>query len=359
MERKTIAILFGGSSAEHEISLQSAAAVAGALDPARWQPVLVGITRQGEWLRYRGPVPAIADGSWRQGDCVPAMISPDRQLHGLVELPRGGAAAVTPLDLAFPVLHGTDGEDGAVQGLLQLAGVPCVGCPLTASALGMDKALAHQLAALAGVKTPRTALVDRRTPAAELQRLARGLGYPLFVKPVSQGSSFGVSRVPGPDGLAPAVEQALQYDCRVLLEEAVPGFEVGCAVLGNETLTVGGPDEIELAGGFFDFTEKYTLRSSRIHLPARIPQEKAQQIRGAAVKVYRALGCRGFARVDLFLTPAGEIVFNEVNTIPGFTEHSRFPGMMKQAGLSFAQVVERAALLALGFKEDAENETEL
>ena len=346
MEPKKIAVLFGGCSSEHEISLQSAAAVAAALDPALYEPVLTGITRDGRWLRYRGPAAAIADGSWERGDCTPALISPDRELHGLLEF-AGGRALPERLDAAFPVLHGKNGEDGTVQGLLELAGIPCVGCGVLASALGMDKDAAHRLAALAGVRVPASALVDADTPAAQVAAAGARLGWPLFVKPVRAGSSFGITRVAAPEGLADAVALALRHDGQVLLEAAVPGFEVGCAVLGNHSLTIGGPDEIELADGFFDFTEKYTLKTSRIHLPARIPEDKARQIREAAATVYRALGCRGFARVDLFLTPAGEIVFNEVNTIPGVTEHSRFPGMMKQAGLSFPEVVNTAVRLAM------------
>ena len=194
--------------------------------------------------------------------------------------------------------------------------------------------------------TPGTG--ETAPPAAFLPAAAAAaLGYPLFVKPVRAGSSFGVTRVAAPEDLAAAVEAAFRYDDRVLLEEAIPGFEAGCAVMGNETLQTGEPDEIELAGGFFDFTEKYNLVTAKIHCPARIAPAQAAALKAAAKTVYRALDCRGFARVDLFLTPAGEIVFNEVNTIPGFTPHSRFPGMMAAAGVPFAQVLDRAVALAL------------
>ena len=191
----------------------------------------------------------------------------------------------------------------------------------------------------------------RQKIAGELAEAAESLGYPLFAKPLRAGSSFGVSRVSRPEELAAAAEAAFREDSRILLEEAIPGFEVGCAVLGNpgETeLTVGAVDEIELSGGFFDFHEKYTLKTSAIHCPARISQEKAAEIQAAARTVYTALDCRCFARADFFLTPEGEIVFNEVNTIPGFTAHSRYPSMMKAAGLEFPALLDR--LVELGMK---------
>ena len=183
---------------------------------------------------------------------------------------------------------------------------------------------------------------------AEMMAAAERLGFPLFVKPVRAGSSFGISRVTGPEELPRAVEEAFAHDREVLLEEAIPGFEVGCAVLGGEELTVGEVDEIELSQGFFDFEEKYTLKTSAIHCPARITPEQAKRIKEAAKTVYRALDCRVFARVDLFLTPAGEIVFNEVNTIPGFTAHSRYPKMMETAGVDFSSLITRIIQVGLG-----------
>lgn len=167
------------------------------------------------------------------------------------------------------------------------------------------------------------------------------LGYPLFVKPLRAGSSFGITKVGRQEELLDAVDHAFAYDSIVILEEMIEGFEVGCAILGTETLTVGAVDEIELSEGFFDYTEKYTLKSSNIHVPARISQEKAQEIQETAMRIYRGLGCSYFARVDLFLTPEGEIYFNEVNTIPGFTSHSRYPNMLKEVGISFAEIIER------------------
>lgn len=309
---------------------------------------MLGITRQGRWYHYNGPLEAIGEDRWREaGCCTPAVLSPDRGTHGVVVL--GGQVSRIYVDAALPVLHGKNGEDGTVQGLLELAGIPVIGCKTLSSALCMDKDRAHRLAAQAGVAVPRSAEVSPGAGQATLLRLGEELGYPLFVKPVSGGSSFGVSKVMGPAQLPAAVEEAFRHDARVLLEENIPGFEVGCAIMGEgEALTIGAVDEIELSQGFFDYTEKYHLLTSAIHVPARIPEARAAEIRDAAARLYRALGCSGFARVDLFLTPEGKIVFNEVNTIPGFTAHSRFPGMLMAVGMTFPEIVNR--LIAEGLK---------
>ena len=346
--KKQIAVLFGGCSPEHEISLQSAAAVLGAMDRTRYDVLPVGITKEGDWFLYRGAVSRIADGSWRMDApaLVPAAVSPGRTEPGLLAL-RGQGWERIPVDAVFPVMHGRNGEDGTVQGLFELAGVRVVGCGTLASALCMDKQRAHALAAAAGVAVPRAAVLGRQDLGAAAQ-LTAPLAYPLFIKPLRAGSSFGITRIQSPDELEPALARAFAYDDMAVAEQAVEGFEVGCAVIGGSTLRTGRVDEIELSGGFFDFDEKYSLRTARIHVPARITPELEQRVTQTAKTVYRALGCSGFARVDLFLTPEGGIVFNEVNTIPGFTEHSRFPGMFRAAGMSFAEVVAAIVDAAVG-----------
>lgn len=336
---RRILVFFGGCSTEYGVSLQSAHAVLTHMDRTRYCPVPVGITRDGQWFYYTGPLDAIPDDCWQEAGCVPCTLRLDRGARALLLL--DGSKTAVPFDAAFPVLHGKNGEDGTLQGLLELADVPVIGCGALSSALCMDKDRAHKLAALAGVKVPRSALFRRGTELDALRQAAKKLGYPLFVKPVRAGSSFGITRVTGPEQLAGAAEAAFANDRELLLEEAIPGFEVGCAVLGTEKLTVGAVDEIELSQGFFDFEEKYTLKTSAIHCPARIPSETVVEIQQAARRIYRALDCKGFARVDLFLTPKGELVFNEVNTIPGFTSHSRYPNMMKAVGLDFTQLITR------------------
>jgi D-alanine---D-serine ligase len=341
MCRKKIAVLFGGHSTEYEVSLQSAHAVLRALDWEKFDPIPIGITREGEWLRYRGDLAKLLDNTWMQDapNLTPAAVLQSRSHRGFVEFAAGGPV-FTRLDLAFPVLHGKFGEDGTVQGLLEVAGIPVVGCGTLASALCMDKDRAHKLARAAGVPCPRSAVL-RRAPEGDLDAVTQGLAYPLFVKPVRAGSSFGITKVYRPEDLADAVRLAFAHDVEVIVEENVEGFEVGCAVMGIDELTVGRVDEIELADGFFDYAEKYTLKTSKIHMPARISADCERRIQQAAKRIYRALGCSGFARVDLFLTPSGEIFFNEVNTIPGLTTHSRFPNMMKGAGLTFEKMLER------------------
>ncbi len=335
-----MAIIFGGMSAEYSVSLQSAHAVITHLDTSRFVPVLVGITREGRWYRFRGAPDHLLDDSWREAAyCTPAYLPPCRGEAGLLEY-GGGVRVLTRLDAAFPVMHGPYGEDGKLQGLLEMAGIPVVGCGSLAGALCMDKDLAHRLVKAAGIAVPRSRCFGPGAPFAEIAAAAAELGYPLFAKPVNAGSSFGISRVSAPEELEAAVREAYRYDGRLLLEEAIEGCELGCAVLGGgDTLLTGEPDEIELAGGFFCFEEKYNLHSAKIHVPARLSAEATARVKETATAIYRLLGCGGFARVDMFLRPGGELVFNEVNTIPGFTAHSRYPAMMAAAGLPFPALV--------------------
>jgi len=346
MKRKTIAVIFGGCSSEYEVSLMSASSVIRNLDKEKYNVVTLGITREGKWLKYGGTAQGIEDDTWmNHASCLRALISPDRSTRGILVLENGGVTTIK-IDAAFPVLHGKNGEDGTVQGLLELAGIPCVGCGMIGSAVCMDKDVAHRLARAAGVRTPKS-VVCCGADEEELPQLTRALKFPLFVKPAHAGSSLGVTKVENAEGLAAAVGAALAYDRKVIIEEAIEGFEVGCAILGNDRLTIGEVDEIELSKGFFDYTEKYTLKTSRIYMPARVTPKTAERIKRTAARVYRALGCRGMARVDMFLTPKRGIVFNEVNTIPGFTPHSRYPAMMSGIGLSFTEILDELIRLAV------------
>lgn len=347
MDRKTVAVIFGGCSTEYEVSLQSASAVIENISREKYDVILLGITRDGRWLKYEGPVDQLRDNTWMaHPSCVPAVISPDRSTHGIL-IPESGQAAPLRIDAAFPVLHGKNGEDGTVQGLLALAGIPCVGCGLLSSALCMDKDIAHTLVRAAGIKTPAAVVLTTKIPVTKLYEKTAHLRYPLFVKPANAGSSIGVTKLTDAGDLPGAVKTAFLHDRKVVIEEAIPGFEVGCAVLGNRALTIGEVDEIELSQGFFDYTEKYTLKTSKIHMPARIDAETAGRVKQAAAVIYRALDCSGLARVDMFLTPEKEIVFNEVNTIPGFTSHSRYPNMLRGIGMTFERIVDELIRLAL------------
>lgn len=342
MGRKKIAVIFGGNSTEYKVSLQSAYSVFENINTDKFDIVPIGITKSGEWYHYTGKNKNICNDTWSKDgkNLYPVVVSGNRSVKGFFEF-TGQTYHIIKIDLVFPILHGKNGEDGTLQGLFELAGIPVIGCNTLSSALCMDKDRAHKLVCLTGISVPKSVTLKYFEKEAALKEVQEELNYPLFVKPVRSGSSFGITKIMEWQELDAAVERAFQYDSEVIVEEAIDGFEVGCAILGKEELIIGRVDEIELSGGFFDYTEKYTLKSSKIHMPARIDRETEKRIQKAAVTIYRTLGCSGFARVDMFYTPLGEIVFNEVNTIPGFTSHSRYPNMMKGIGLSFSEMLEK------------------
>ncbi|MCI7147136.1 MAG: D-alanine--D-serine ligase VanG [Firmicutes bacterium] len=345
MKKKTIAVLFGGCSSEYGISLNSGYAVLANMDREKYQPIAIGITKDGRWLRYDGDLEKIRTDLWHKDEsqCTPAYILPDRDIHGMMEI-RGGAPVYTRLDGVFPVLHGKNGEDGTVQGLIELAGIDLMGCGTLSSALCMDKYRAHVVADEAGIAVPKACNISSKSSQEDIFKSTSALTYPLFVKPVKAGSSYGITVIEDSSQLMDAVNLALDYDDEVIIEEKIDGFEVGCSIIGdgkgNEI--VGRVDEIELfTGCFFDYTRKYTGVDSKIHTPARIDAETEERIKEAGRVLFRALGCKGFARLDMFLTPEGRIVFNEVNTIPGFTSVSRFPKMMAGVGLEYKDVIDK------------------
>ncbi len=342
MQKKKIAVIFGGSSTEYEVSLQSASAVFENINTDKFDIIPIGITRSGEWYHFTGEKEKIPNNTWFEDskNLCPVVVSQNRSVKGFLEL-ASDKYSVIGIDLVFPVLHGKNGEDGTLQGVFELSGLPVVGCDTLSSALCMDKDRAHKLVSLAGVSVPKSVTFKRCNKEAALKEIEANLAYPLFIKPVRAGSSFGITKVIEKQELDAAIELAFEHDTEVIAEETISGFEVGCAVLGIDELTVGRVDEIELSSGFFDYTEKYTLKSSKIYMPAKIDAEAEKRIQETAVTIYKALGCSGFARVDMFYTPSGEIVFNEVNTIPGLTSHSRYPNMMKGIGLSFAEMLDK------------------
>ena len=359
MNNKKIAVIFGGNSTEYDVSLQSAFAVLENLNTEKYDIIPIGITREGNWYHYIGDYNNIQNNTWfeRDTDIIPVIVSQNRVKNGIIEFLISDAVSqnhipnsaiescendikYTKLDFVFPILHGKNGEDGTVQGLFELAGIQVIGCGTLSSALCMDKDKSHKLVHSEGIKVPKSILL-KYSDKFNVAELSKDLTYPLFIKPVRAGSSFGISKIYKKEELQVAVDLAFEHDNEVIIEENIDGFEVGCAVLGNDDLLVGRVDEIELSKGFFDYTEKYTLKSSKIHMPARIDLDCEKRIQETAKIIYRTLGCSGFARVDMFLTPSGEIIFNEVNTIPGFTSHSRYPNMMKGIGLSFEEILDK------------------
>ncbi|MDL2219160.1 D-alanine--D-alanine ligase [Ruminococcaceae bacterium OttesenSCG-928-O06] len=351
MAKLRVAVLFGGVSTEHEISLISGAAIADNMDADRYEVWKIGITKKGRWLLYPGPTAGIRDGSWETSpDCVPAFLSPDRTNHGLV-LNHGSTFDVLKLDMVFPALHGKYGEDGTVQGLLEMAGIPYVGCGVLASATCMDKAAANLVFAQHGIAhTPwlavhRTQMADE---AAMLRRVTDAMAFPVFVKPAAAGSSIGVTKVKTPEELRAAMLLASAHHHTVLVEEAVVGQEVECAVLGNETPVCTLPGEIISCNEVYDYEAKYESGdASRLLLPANLPVEKLEEVRAVALKAYAALGCSGLSRIDFFVREGtGEVLISEINTMPGFTPISMYPKLMEKDGLPFPKLVDRLVQLA-------------
>ena len=351
MKKLRVAVVFGGRSEEYRISLKSAHSIITNIDQQKYDLIMIGITPKGEWFQYNGPVESILNDTWNdRAYCMPAILSPDQSTHGLLAF-HGNQVICTPIDVVFPMLHGKYGEDGTMQGLLELSGIPYVGCGVQSSVLCMDKELAHRVVRNAGIMTPRFNALYRSSTEV-ISSADAGLTYPLFVKPANSGSSFGVTKVIHSEELTAAICEAKKYDRKVLIEEAVEGTEVGCAVLGNDSdLTVGEVDQIELSGGFFRIHQEsqpeVTSANSTIHVPARFTPEFRHYIQHTAGTIYQALGCSGLARVDMFITPNHQIVFNEVNTMPGFTSYSRYPRMMAASGIGIAQIIDRVISLAM------------
>lgn len=345
-KKKKVAIIFGGCSPEYKVSLASAYSVVCHMDRTQYIPILIGISSNGDWYMFEGEVEKISLDTWcNSKDCIPVAILPDRIKHNLLLLEKNTMKEIH-IDVVFPILHGRNGEDGTVQGLFELLDIPVAGCGILSSALCMDKDRAHKLVSAAGISVPKSFVVDQGMEEVWISTQAELMGYPLYVKPVKAGSSYGVTKVLKYEELAAAIENAFLFDEKVIIEESISGFEVGCAIMGNEELVLGEIDEIELSDGFFDFEEKYSLKTSAIHVPARIPQKVAEKIKSMASQIYKILDCRGFARVDLFLSDSGEIIFNEVNTIPGFTSHSRFPNMLKAVGMTLEEIISTVIELA-------------
>ncbi len=346
-----IALLFGGVSSEHDVSRVSAKNFGDALDPERYHIYRVGITKDGRWLYYTGPADKMPDGSWEEDEhCVPCILSPDRSHHGLLIL-SGGAPEVIHIDAAVPALHGKNGEDGTMQGLFELAGIPYVGCGVLASAVCMDKAVANTLLDAAGI--PRCAWDWANRVECETQfealadRLEKKLSYPIFVKPANAGSSVGISKAENREQLKTAVEVALKEDNKVVFERFVKGQEVECAVIGNGPCTATLPGEILASEEFYTYEDKYLLGQSRTLIPAKLPEEKLREVRDWAEKAYTALGCEGLSRCDFFVEADGTVLINEINTLPGFTAISMYPKLMESAGTPPRALADRLIALAL------------
>ena len=351
MKKLSVCILFGGMSPEHEVSLRSAQSVLNNIDYEKYHVYPVGITKDGRWIYFGGKdYSMLPAGTWMDHpDNRQAEISPVRG-QGLLRFESNGVTQ-TPLDVVFPVLHGENGEDGAMQGLMQMAGIPCVGPKVAASAVSMDKTLTKLVIDHAGVPQAAWQLVRRKDLPEDLPKIIASLedrfAYPMFVKPAGTGSSVGVSKAADRCALEKALLAAAKFDDKVLVEEFIHGREIEVAVLGNEMPVASVCGEIDSGADFYDYDAKYVTDTSTAYIPARIPQDVQEQVRKLAVKVYTAIGCRGLSRVDFFVTYEGNrVVFNEINTLPGFTSISMYPKLFAASGVPYAQLIDRLICLA-------------
>ena len=351
MKKRTVAVLFGGQSTEHEISCLSAVTIIQNIDREQYDLLLIGITRDGRWLKTNS-IEEIQSGSW-VGGTTRAILSPDAGHKGVLLL-EDGRGQLFPLDVVFPVLHGARGEDGTVQGLLELAEIPYVGCGVLASAVTMDKLYTKILVSTLGIRQADYELVYKNELSGQnaiesvIRRIEGRLAYPVFVKPACSGSSRGVSKASDQKQLETALLLAAEHDRKILVEETIVGHEVECAVLGAEEAKAAGVGEILAGAEFYDYEAKYESEESRTVLDPQLPNDAANRVREAAVRIYRRLDGFGMARLDFFVTEQGEVVFNEANTIPGFTSISMYPMLWEHKGLSVFQLVNK--LIGMAFQ---------
>ena len=352
MKKLNVCVLFGGVSPEHAVSLRSAESVLNNLDAEKYNIFPVGITRQGQWFLFGSTnYSLLPGGAWEDcPDNCRAMISPVRG-DGLIVMGQEGLRR-EQIDVVFPVLHGENGEDGAMQGLLQLAGIPYVGPHVSASAVAMDKTLTKLVVDQAGLPQAAWMLVRRSELShhAEqiLDQLEEKFSYPMFVKPAGTGSSVGVSKAADRQALLEALVSAAKYDEKVLVEEFIHGREVEVAVMGNDSPMASICGEIDSGAEFYDYDAKYITDTSVAYIPARIDDDVAEVVRDAAVKIYSAIGCQGLSRVDFFVTYEGNrVVFNEINTLPGFTSISMYPKLFDASGISYSELLDQLLQLAM------------
>lgn len=352
MGKLNVCVLFGGMSPEHEVSLRSAESVLNTMDKDKYSIYPIGITKAGQWMLYGSEdYSRLPSGLWEGcPDNKAVAISPVRG-QGLLVFEGEGFVKV-PLDAALSVIHGQTGEDGAMQGLLELAGIPYVGCGIAASAVAMDKTLTKLVADQAKIRQAAWELVRTNELGANigrvLERLEKRFAYPMFVKPSGTGSSVGVTKARDRLGLEQALHFAGRYDNKILVEEFISGHEVEVAVMGNDCPVASICGEIDSGADFYDYAAKYVTDTSVAYIPARIPEAVAEEVRQAAVRIYSAVGARGLSRVDFFVTYEGdEVVFNEINTLPGFTSISMYPKLFEASGIPYKSLIDKLLELAL------------
>ena len=353
MSKKNIAVIYGGVSSEHMVSCVSARSVIENINQDKYTVYMLGITREGKWYLFEGDTALLPEDKWLDERFItPAFISPDTGSHGITVLRESGAQTIR-LDAVHPVLHGKNGEDGTIQGLFQLAQIPFVGCDHLSSAVSMDKAFTNMTADVAGIRQAKWRSIIRhdyeKNGEAFLEEAAAYLGFPIFVKPANAGSSVGISKAKNMAELKQGMHIAFEEDNKVVLEEGINGFEVECAVLGNEEPAASTVGEILPCNEFYDYEAKYINGDTGLAIPAKnISREKIDEVRQTAVKAYKALGCAGLARVDFFVDKeTAEVYFNEINTLPGFTSISMYPKLWEASGIPYADLLDKLIELAI------------
>lgn len=347
---KNVLVLFGGVSSEHEVSCVSASSMLRNIPHDKYAVHMLGITKTGEWLLYEGDADALPEDKWLAGKCTKAILSPDRAHKGLLVF-RDTGMEILPIDVILPVLHGKNGEDGTVQGLFEIAGIPYVGCGVLSSAMCMDKAVTNLLADKVGILQAAWLAIEasayQKNISAFAVQVEEKLSYPVFVKPANAGSSVGISKAANREEFLNAMEVALHEDKKVVVEAAVQNaLEVECAVIGNQEPMASVPGGIVPCADFYTYDAKY-VDDSELQIPAQISLKAQETVRKAAVQIFKALGCRGLARVDFFVEKeTGRVLFNEINTLPGFTAISMYPKLMEQSGVPYPKLLDRLLKLA-------------
>ncbi len=341
-------VIFGGCSSEYEVSLHSSASVLRNI-PKKYNVIKLGITRDGSWLLYDGSIDDIENDKWHEGGVTPAFLSPDKKDKSLVVLKENGYEKIK-IDVVFPVLHGKNGEDGTIQGIFELAGVPYVGCGVLASSMCMDKAVTNTLCDEAGITQAKWASFteyEYNNGKVDLKKIIEYLSFPIFVKPANAGSSVGITKAHNEKELEEAVKIAFLNDSKAVLEETIVGREVECAVMGNNSPVASCVGEILPEAEFYDYNAKYNDGTTGLAIPAELPDGAEEKIKEAAIKTYITMGCKGLSRVDFFLKDDGTVCLNELNTLPGFTSISMFPKLFGQCGIEYGSLIDKLISYAL------------